>query len=211
MRDLFIDTSSSHIILAIVDDKNMLSYVDEVNDIMLSERVFPLIIRLFEDAQLNIKDISKIYVVSGPGSFTGVRIGVTIAKTIAWTLKIPIIPLSSLEVISSTPYDGDYLIPYIDARRGNVFAGVYDSALNNTIQDAHTKISSLILKLPKGSTYALVGYDEIESVLNVIKPEIDILKVIAKHQDETGVNPHTLIPNYLKLTEAEENLKKQTI
>lgn len=211
MKKLFIDTSSSHITLAIVDDNCILSYIDEINDVMLSERIFPLITKLFEDAKLNIKNISKIYVVNGPGSFTGVRIGVTIAKTVAWTLKLPVIPISSLEVIASTSCDGDYLIPYIDARRGYVFAGVYDSELKIIQEDSHTKLSTLISKLPKKAKCILVGYDEINSVLNKIKPSIDIIKVIAKHQDDLGITPHELIPNYLKLTEAEENLKKVNV
>lgn len=208
MISLFIDTSSSQIILAIVDDSNILSYINEENDTTLSDRIFPLLEKSFNEAQIDFKMISTIYVVNGPGSFTGIRVGVTIAKTMAWALNIPIIPISSLEVIASTHYEGDYLIPYIDARRGFVFAGIYDNRLDVVEKDSHTKISALITKLPKKSKFTLVGYDEIVSSYDRIKPEVDVLKVINKHKDDPKVNPHTLLPNYLKLTEAEENLKK---
>jgi tRNA threonylcarbamoyladenosine biosynthesis protein TsaB len=208
MINLFIDTSSNRIVLAIVENNNVLSCINEKNDTTLSDRIFPLIMQLFTDANKNIKNISKIYVVNGPGSFTGIRVGVTIAKTIAWTLEIPVIPVSSLEVMATTKYDGDYLIPYIDARREFVFAGIYDMNLNIIVEDSHIRLSELIKKIPKNSKCSLVGYDEIKSPLSMIKPEIDLIRVIDKHKEDVGINPHTLIPNYLKLTEAEENLKK---
>ena len=62
--------------------------------------------------------------------------------------------------------------------------------------------------IDKLKTYKIVTYDEIDNN-NKIKPEIDVLKVINRHKNDSAVNPHTVNPNYLKLTEAEENLKKK--
>ncbi|NLL44527.1 MAG: tRNA (adenosine(37)-N6)-threonylcarbamoyltransferase complex dimerization subunit type 1 TsaB [Mollicutes bacterium] len=211
MISLFIDTSSKNIIVAVIKNKDILSLIMEANDNTLSERIFPLLIKAMNEANKDIKAIEKVYVVNGPGSFTGVRVGVTIAKTIAWSLNIPLIPISSLEVLASTQYDSDYLIPYIDARRGYVYAGIYDNNLNNIVEDQHIELSEIINKMPKKGKFCFVGYDKIETNLNIIDPQINLLRIINKHYNDVGVNPHTLVPNYLKLTEAEENLKKETV
>ena len=89
----------------------------------------------------------------------------------------------------------------IDARRGNVFAGIYDEDLNIIKKDSLISLEELTSKL--NEDYELISYDDIK---NSLKPNIDILKIIAKHKSDKGVNPHNLNPNYLKLTEAEENL-----
>lgn len=211
MISLFIDTSSKNIIVAVIKNKDILSLIMEANDNTLSERIFPLLIKAMNEANKDIKAIEKVYVVNGPGSFTGVRVGVTIAKIIAWSLNIPLIPISSLEVLASTQYDSDYLIPYIDARRGYVYAGIYDNNLNNIVEDQHIELSEIINKMPKKGKFCFVGYDKIETNLNIIDPQINLLRIINKHYNDVGVNPHTLVPNYLKLTEAEENLKKETV
>ena len=152
---------------------------------------------------INFQLFDKIFVVNGPGSFTGVRIGVTVAKTIAWALKIDLIPLSSLEFIASTQSDKKYLVPMIDARRGNVFAGIYDQELNNILPDELISYEQLSKKIDE--SYEQISYN----LENSIKPNGDIIKVINKHLSDKSVNPHSLKPNYLKLTEAEEKLNDQ--
>ena len=79
--------------------------------------------------------IDNIFIVNGPGSFTGTRIGVTVAKVMAWSLNIDIIPISSLEIMASYDSDKKYVCSFIDARRGFVFAGVYDKELNTYMED----------------------------------------------------------------------------
>ena len=147
-----------------------------------------------------IRDIDCIFVVTGPGSFTGVRIGVTVAKTIAWALNINVIPISSLEFLATHKTQKRYLVPLIDARRGNVYAGIYDNELNNILPDKLVSYEQLAKNLD--DTYEQVSYD----FDYMVKPKLDILKVINKHLDDTPMNPHLLNPNYLKLTEAEERL-----
>ena len=152
----------------------------------------------FREANIKPKDLDKIFAVNGPGSFTGIRVGLTVAKVMAWSLNIPVVPISSLEVIASTPNDGTN-IALIDARRGYVYAGAYDKDLNPIMEDKHILLSDIKID----GTY--VSYDNFEG----LKPNIDILKVIKKHEKDKKVNPHTLNPKYLKLTEAEENLLKK--
>ena len=90
MKYLYIDTSSSYLYSAIVEDDKLISYVSEDYGQNLSEVALPKIVSMFEDNNLKPKNIDKIIVVNGPGSFTGIRIGITIAKIYAWSLNIDI-------------------------------------------------------------------------------------------------------------------------
>lgn len=86
----------------------------------------PLIEWLLQQAQLKPKDLDEIIVTEGPGSYTGLRIGVTTAKTLAYTLNIRLYGVSSLKAIAAQiQYSDAYIIPVINARRQHVYAGVY--------------------------------------------------------------------------------------
>ena len=199
MKYLFIDTATSNLVVALIIDGNLKYYYNIQTGKEMSEKIISVINEALEKANINANQISKIFAVNGPGSFTGIRVGLTVAKTMAWSLKIPVIPISSLEVIASaTPFAEN--IALIDARRGYVYAGKYDDNLNALTQDSYIPLNSLETK------YKFISYDNIE---NSIKPEIDIIKVIKKHENETGINPHKLNPKYLKLTEAEEKINKE--
>ena len=85
-------------------------------------------------------DIEKIVVAKGPGSYTGVRIGVTIAKTLAWTLNIPLVGISSLEVLAAGVgrYFNGCVSPLFDARRGQIYTGLYqyqNGKLQSVVKD----------------------------------------------------------------------------
>ena len=197
MRSLFIDTSSFNVTVAIIEDNKIVAnFYDKVSDDMAS-KIFPIIDDLFKKLDFEIKDINKIYVVNGPGSFTGVRIGVTIAKVLASQLNIDIYPISSLELMASGT--NSTCLALIDARRGYVYAGAYDADLNNILEDKYVLLDSINL-----SDYSdVVSYD---STFNALNPNPDIIKIVNKYMDKT-MNPHKVNPNYLKKTEAEENRK----
>ena len=100
MRSLYIDTSSSFLYAGIIEEKTILAECKKRFDHDLSKEALPEIIKLFETSKLDPKEIDKIIVVNGPGSFTGIRIGITIAKVYAWTLNIPITTITSLEAMA---------------------------------------------------------------------------------------------------------------
>ena len=100
MKYLYIDTSSSFLYAAILENDNIISKVCEDYGQSLSEIALPKIAAMFEENNINPKEIDKIIVVNGPGSFTGIRIGITIAKVYAWSLKIKITTISSLEAMA---------------------------------------------------------------------------------------------------------------
>lgn len=208
MINLFIDTSSSRIVVALTKNSQLINIINEVNGHDLSSRALPLIDKLFKMSNTEPSAIDRIYVVNGPGSFTGIRIGVTIAKMMAWTLNKEIVTISELELLATTDFDTDYIIPWIDARRKAVFAGVYDKN-GNLVEDKYIKIQDLQESLENNKTYTFVSYDDVDEIKDSIKPEIDVLKVIERHQRDKSLNPHSVNPNYLKMTEAEENLQKR--
>lgn len=199
MISLFIDTSISYPTIGIIKDNEVLFNFNEEIKSDMASRILPIIDEGIKKSNISLNSIDRIFVVNGPGSFTGIRIGVTIAKTIAWSLNKKIIPLSSLEYMATSETNKKYLIPMIDARRNNVFAGIYDSELNCVENDSLVDINKLLDN--KGNDYELVSYDNIK---NSIKPIPNVLKIINKHINDEGINPHELKPNYLKLTEAEE-------
>ena len=205
MKCLLIDTTTSNVTVSIIDGNKILyNYHDKIlSDV--SSKIIPIIDEGFKNLGFNIKDIDKIFVANGPGSFTGIRVGVTIAKTIAWSLKKEIIPISSLELMASTDTNKKYLVPMIDARRGNVFAGIYDINLNCIKSDSLISLDTLLDSLD--SSYELVSYDDL-NIKGIINPKISVGKIIEKHSNDEGVNPHNLNPKYLKLTEAEENRER---
>ena len=130
MRKLFIDTASHNRIAAIIDNEQIKSLKIEQNGTDLSIRMLPLIKETIDEASILPNDVDEIYVVNGPGSFTGIRVGVTIAKVYAWTLNKKIIPLNELELMATTKFDGDLIVPYIDARRDYGYTAIYDKSLN---------------------------------------------------------------------------------
>ena len=195
MKYLFIDSATTNLVVAIINEGKIAYIYDNNDGHDTSSKMMPVLAEAFENTGLKPQDIDKIFVVTGPGSFTGIRVGLTVAKTMAYALNIPIVPISSLEVMASCS-GGTALI---NARRGYVFAGTYDEKLNVIYPDSYVLMSD---KLDK----PYISYDEFEFTAE--KPKIDVLKVIKKHENDYPVNPHTLKPNYLKMTEAEENFNK---
>ena len=204
MKILLIDTATSNITVSIIENQKILYKYNENIISDMSSKILPIIDNGLKYLNLKLSDIDKLFVVTGPGSFTGVRVGVTVAKTIAWALKIDVISLSSLELIATTPTNKKYIVPMIDARRGNVFAGIYDKDLNCIKDDKLVNINKFIENL--NDDYEFISYDNMD-LDKLIKPNIDVLKIINKHINDKGINPHNLNPNYLKLTEAQEKLE----
>ncbi len=203
MKTLVIDTCTNRIIVALADNSTIFSFCNEIVENQMSNIIMEKVDKCFKEANLKPNDIERILVAVGPGSYTGIRIGVTIAKTFAWALKKEIVPISSLEIMISGYNENKLLVPYIDARRNACFGAIYDNNLNKVLKDQYILIDNLKNKL-KGKEFIFVSDD---NLIESKKPKIDIIKLINKHQDDKSVNPHSLNPVYLKKTEAEENLK----
>ena len=207
MRTLYIDTSSSFLYSAIVEDNKILGEIKEEYGQSLSEVALPRIVSIFNDNNIKPEDIDKIIVVNGPGSFTGIRIGITIAKVYSWSLNIPITTISSLEAMSLSSESQKYHVPAIDARRGYVFAAIYDKNNNQVLKPQHIKIEDLKQEMSKLDDYVVITNDEYldEDFDNIEGYNPNLLKIVNCYKDKEPINPHAINPDYLKLTEAEES------
>lgn len=201
MKALFISTSTDKMIVSIVVDDKIEYLCKEDKGKDLSASLMPTIEEAFSKTNQKPNDIDTIFVTTGPGSFTGIRMGTTVAKVMAWGLHLKVIPVSSLELLASTQTDKDYIVPLIDARRGYVFSGIYDNHLNPIKEDSYISLEDL--KKEIGNKEVLYVSDD-QFSFEVAESDYDVLKIISKHKNDEGINPHQLKPNYLKNTEAEE-------
>lgn len=205
MKYLYIDTSSSYLYTAIVEDDKTIAEIKTEFGQSLSEVALPEIVSMFEKNNLKASDIDKIIVVNGPGSFTGIRIGITIAKVYAWSLKIPITTIYSLEAMAISSENKIIHVPIINARRGYVFAAIYDEKYKELLKPQHIKIVDLKEKLSKYENYEIITNDEFDDFENTEQYNPNILKIVSIFKDKEAINPHAINPEYLKLTEAEES------
>jgi len=204
MKILYVDTSSDYLYSGIVINDTLVSECQEKLGKDLSKEALPRIISVFNKANITPNDLDKIIVVTGPGSFTGIRIGVTIAKTIAWSLDIPIVPISGLTAMAISNKQEGYSMPLIDARRGFVYGALYDNDINPIIDDTHILLDELTKKCHDYRPITVITNNEIATDYSVNTYEPDILKIVTYFKNKEGLNPHMINPIYLKKTEAEE-------
>jgi len=206
MKILYLDTSSSFLYCAIVKNDSCIGELKLDLQKDLSSLALSEISNLFVTTSTEPKDIDKILVVNGPGSFTGIRVGLTIAKTYAWSLHKKISTISSLEAMAiSNKGEYDYFVPVIDARRGYVYGGIYDKNGNSILKDQYVNLDTLkvtVENLP--GRYVFVTNDKINDLIPVERYIPDFVSIVNKYQYKEELNPHEIDALYLKLTEAEE-------
>ena len=103
----------------------------------------PAIVSMLEEHDVAIKNLNAIAVSAGPGSYTGLRVGMATAKGLCYALQIPLILISTLKMmaVSALKEKTDFFCPMIDARRMEVFTAVFDQSLNE-MEAPHNKILS---------------------------------------------------------------------
>ncbi|HEY8364844.1 MAG TPA: tRNA (adenosine(37)-N6)-threonylcarbamoyltransferase complex dimerization subunit type 1 TsaB [Haloplasmataceae bacterium] len=220
MKRLLIDTSTQALILILANDQDVIDYLFENIERDHSTRLMPCIESIFVKNNVSVKDINEILVSYGPGSYTGIRIGVVVAKALCYALNIPLKYISTLRLMSaSLKNKAKYIVPMIDARRGNVFASLYrveNNELINIISDDLYPYEKLLSDIKK-----YTQNDDIYFVSNkfpdyVIKDEKLHYELLIDHFDPQLLiqekfinvdNLHFFVPNYKRLTEAEMNLK----
>ena len=206
MIDLFIDTSSSDVSIALLLDGKIIS--SKVGSFVNQHSIYTtsFLEDVLNEAGLKPGDVDRIMVVNGPGSFTGIRIGVTIAKVYAYLLKKDVICISSLKM-RAISIEHDYCMSLIDARNGNYYMGLYDKN-NSDVYDECFVNKDRVLELINKYSPVIVSDSEflIDDIL-VKKVCLDVVKIVSYYKDSEPVNCHLVAPNYLKLPQALENLK----
>jgi tRNA threonylcarbamoyladenosine biosynthesis protein TsaB len=125
---LNIETSTKNCSVSIAKEGEILS-LKEINNGAYShaEMLHPLIVEALEETKLTIEELTAIAVGKGPGSYTGLRIGVSAAKGLCFTHNIPLIAINSLEILSRTCIiEKGLIIPMIDARRMEVYSAIFN-------------------------------------------------------------------------------------
>jgi len=126
---LHIETSTKNCSVALSCDGKLINSIEKSSEnYSHGEQLHPFIKKLIDDSQINLAKLSAISVSKGPGSYTGLRIGVSAAKGLCYSLNIQLISLNSLSILSqniSVP-KGTLLAPMIDARRMEVYTQILD-------------------------------------------------------------------------------------
>ena len=200
MKYLYVDTSSNFLYSGIVENNKILAEIKEEFGQNLSEVALPKIVELFDKTNLKAKDINKIIVVNGPGSFTGIRIGITIAKVYAWSLNIPITTISSLEAMAISSENEKLHIPMINARRGYVYGAIYDSSYKEILKPQHIELDKLMKYLNDKEDYEIISND------NYIH-RIAIGKYSHRQWKKIERKIINIVPNVLILKSADELIK----
>lgn len=202
MITLFIDTSTDTLTVGIIKNDILL---DESTTSSSEHSKYTLveIEKILKKNNILPTEVNKIMVINGPGSFTGVRIGVTIAKTYAWALNIKVIPISTLKAYALSISNFDYYIPLIDARRGYVYSSIYDKNYNEILNDTYISLEELKKHTDKLNNICYISKDKIKNI-DAINVKLDIKKIYDYYKNNDGINSYMLLPNYLKKTEAEE-------
>lgn len=222
MKILALDTSNKPLSIALVEDDALIA--ETTLNLIKNHSVFvmPVIESLLKVAKWQASDLDRIVVADGPGSYTGIRIAVTTAKTLAATLNIELVGVSSLAVIAQNilqAHQDVNVIAVFDARRHNVFAGGYqiaDGKNFNYLKDQHVSADSLIKTIDEQQIAVTIVGDEIPELVEAAK--VDELITIANPSmripsayqlaliGQKGVpvkNIDKFVPTYLRITEAE--------
>ena len=225
---LGIDTANAPLSVAIVKDGRVLAEMVQNIKATHSVGAMPAVEELFAKAKMKPAEIDAVAVSEGPGSYTGVRIGVTIAKTLAWTLKKPLVGVSSLQTVAANArlFDG-VICPLFDARRQNVYAAAYRGGLlDEVIPDYHAHIDGLLEKLGALDEKVLFIGADVDVFWNYIKdtlgdkairasytldlPRASELIGLAEQRELPPLEAvHHFVPQYRRIAEAEANWIKE--
>ena len=157
MNALAIDTSTDYLSLAVMRNGRVAARFHRKAAMAHSRLLVPMIDKVLKKAKLKLKDVGLFCISIGPGSFTGLRIGVTVVKGLSYALKRPIVAVPTLDVIAENAKSFEGVIcPVLDARKNKVYACLYKSD-GKTIK----KISKYLLLSVKDLMEKTAKYDKV--------------------------------------------------
>lgn len=230
MRILAFESSAKAASVALLQDGVLLAESFQNNGKTHSATLMPMVQRVLMDCGLTAAELDAVAVAKGPGSFTGVRIGVAAAKGLAWGAEKPVCGVSTLEAMATQlSMQAGIICPVMDARRGQVYNALFQSdgkTLTRLTSDRAISLEELKKDLEKAEkTIFLVG-DGTKLCYNTLSEALPHLTLPPAHlemQRASGVAmaaerlaqqgglqaPGELVPSYLRLSQAErERLEK---
>ncbi|MBU5293002.1 tRNA (adenosine(37)-N6)-threonylcarbamoyltransferase complex dimerization subunit type 1 TsaB [Anaerosalibacter bizertensis] len=230
MKVLAIDTSSVVATCAVLDEEKLLGEYTLNQDMTHSERLIPMIKTLMDSLKLKPEDIDLFAGSVGPGSFTGLRIGLATIKGLAHVVDKSVIGISTLEALAfNVPFDG-IVIPIMDARRDRVYTGIYrweNGKLLNIMEPTILNIDELLdivdskyEKVLFNGDGTLVFKDRIDEKLkdkalyapislNMAKASSIGELALLKWEEGSQENYFNLSPDYLRESQAQRQLNEK--
>lgn len=221
MKILAIDTSGSACSAALYADGKLLGETVMNSALTHSETVMPAVEAVLERENMMPSDIDLFAVVAGPGSFTGVRIGVCAAKALCQATGKQCARIDALEALAyGCAFEG-YICPILDARRGQVYTALFKregNSVSRVNEDAALPLEEMIAGLPKGERICFVGDGVPVNGARILElmgdsayipaGNLTVLKagaacVIAEKDESVRMDPRELTPIYLRLSQAE--------
>lgn len=223
-----IETANAPLSVTVVKDGKVVAEVVQNIKLTHSAGAMPAVEAILAKAGVKPAEVDAIAVSEGPGSYTGVRIGVTLAKTLAWTLKKPLIGVSSLKVLAANVslYDG-LICPLFDARRNNVYTAVYKGATLETVMaDHHDHINGLLQCLKELAEPVLFVGVDVDVFWEQIVEELgnkayrapfsydlprasEVVRLASACELPSVEATHHFVPQYKRIAEAEANWLKE--
>ena len=219
MKLLSIDTSSDVCSVAILEDDKLIKELNITDSKTHSENLMPLIDRLFKENSLSLKNMQAIACSIGPGSFTGIRIGIATVKAFAEVCQIPAIGVTSLETLAlgCNSSENSTIVSLIDAKNNQVYCGIFDNNMHLLEDYLATDIMEVISHLKKYNKIVFVGNGAIihkELLQNELSntqfsnnnvQSAFALGLCAFNKWKTGEksSADTLLPLYLRKSQAE--------
>lgn len=225
MKILAIDTSTTHSSCSVMEDNNIVGDFSINQSMSHNEILLVMVDEVLKKLNIDIEDIDLFVAVTGPGSFTGIRIGVTVVKALAMALNKPIVAVNTLEALSFGIFSDKKKIPLIDARGERVYYGVYEGISNtNIVAPALLTIDELLEEFSNKGEFVFVG-----DCVNLYKDRILKNKnfeitsaclnscisrnacVIGKHKFESGdiSDCFNLSPEYVRLSQAQRDMENK--
>lgn len=229
MKILAIESASITASCAVSDDNKLLGEYTLNHKKTHSEKLMPLIEALMRELELKIQDIDVIAISGGPGSYTGLRIGAAIAKSLSFAAGIPIANVPTTKSLAGNIFDLNKLIvPVMDARSGRVYTGIYRwerGALIAVKEQFPSNIDELTEILNDCGEAAIFNGDGSVNYRNIIEERLGVRAYFAPDKFNF-LNASTLAsigfrmasegeliqaqdfkPQYLRLSQAERNKK----
>lgn len=229
MKVLGLDTSTLMTTCGVIDENTLLGEFSLSQDMSHSEKLVPMIKEVLDNLNLTIKDIDVFGVSVGPGSFTGLRIGIATMKGFAHLFDKPIVGVSTLEALAyNLPYN-NIIVPMIDARRERVYTGIYKWENTNLItlmEPDVIEVKELLQILQKyddiivNGDGSIVFKDLIESNLkdkvsfstigqNMCRASSICELALLKYNNNIVDDYFTLAPDYLRESQAQRELNER--
>ena len=225
MKILAIDTSTTHSSCSVMEDNNIVGDFSINQSMSHNEILLVMVDEVLKKLNIDIEDIDLFVAVTGPGSFTGIRIGVTVVKALAMALNKPIVAVNTLEALSFGIFSDKKKIPLIDARGERVYYGVYEGISNtNIVAPALLTIDELLEEFSNKGEFVFAG-----DCVNLYKDRILKNKnfeitpaclnscisrnacVVGKHKFESGdiSDCSNLSPEYVRLSQAQRDMENK--